>query len=142
MPDFFRGWKRKLGCVVLLLACAFMAVYLRSCSVLDLLMFSAGRQSMVMFVSRDGAFTWVCWGLSFDEFPSWQTGPLSDTLDPAHCYDELTDAVGNKPPTSFCLGPISFWSIIIPLTLLSAWMLLSKPRKPKPIPPASEDLKP
>lgn len=30
-----------------------------------------------------------------------------------------------------------YWSIVIPLTILSAWLLLSKPKQPKPIKPAN-----
>jgi len=135
MDGFFRGWRRKIGVVTLVLACVFMGGWLRSRGVLDLVMFSTGRQSMVMFVSKDGAFTCVRWGLSFDEYPNWQTCPLPDPLDPAHCYDTLTDGAGNTPPKSFCLGPASYWLIVVPLTALSAYLLLSKPRiaNPKPI---------
>ncbi len=30
------------------------------------------------------------------------------------------------------LGLIPYWSLVLPLTLLSAWLLLSKPRQTKP----------
>lgn len=135
MFTYFAPLRRKIGEVVLVLACATTSVFLRSRCVLDLVMFSTGRDSMIMFVSRDNGFTCVRWNLPFDEPPNWQTVPLSDPLDPAHCYDNLIDKDGKSPSQSFCIGPTSYWWIIVPLTLLSAWLLLSRMRAAKP--PAS-----
>ncbi|WP_397569085.1 hypothetical protein [Schlesneria sp. T3-172] len=35
-----------------------------------------------------------------------------------------------SPPMQMSCGSIPYWSIVVPLILLSAWLLLSKPRKP------------
>jgi hypothetical protein len=57
MYTFFHGWRRKMGCVTLMLACGLMAMWMRSDFLLDRTMFViAGRQHDVQ--SLDGKISW------------------------------------------------------------------------------------
>src|SRR4051794_19488286 len=43
MRDFFKGWRRKLGCVTLVMACVFMAGWVRSIGISDWITLNAGN---------------------------------------------------------------------------------------------------
>jgi hypothetical protein len=106
MREFFRGWKRKAGCVTLLLACVFAAGWVRSQNSIDSFVISDFE-----FVSLNGRIDFgVLWrrvSIGIGEFPEY------------HAYK--------------C---VYYWSLVLPLTLLSAYLLVSKQRPPKPIPAA------
>ena len=42
MPEFFRGWRRKVGCVTLVMALAAWTLWLRSLIVMDLVIVNEG----------------------------------------------------------------------------------------------------
>jgi hypothetical protein len=106
MREFFWGWKRKCGVVTLLIACVFAAGWVRSCTVDDVFHLFGLR-----FVSTLGAIE-----RSTVTFRGIGSGfALNDVM---------------------VFWRVPYWSIVIPLTLLSAWLLLSNPRtvNPKSIP--------
>ena len=41
--DFFRGWRQKIGCVTLVVACGFMGLWIRGHGVKDLYQFGSGH---------------------------------------------------------------------------------------------------
>ena len=92
MSEVFRGWRWKIGVVTLVMACGFMAEWVRSYSGLDLI--AVGPREIK---SLDGAVRF-----SF--------------YDPAQY--RMTELLA-----------IPYWSIVIPLTALSAFLLLSMPRQ-------------
>ena len=71
MGDFFKSWRRKIGCVALMMAAVFMMGWVRSLSDTDVFVAPIGKSRIV----------------------------------------------------------VPYWMAVIPLTLLSAWLLLSKPNK-------------
>ena len=153
MREFFRGWRRKIGVIMLVLACVLVAGWVRSKSVFDQVDIVAVDSHFVA-QSLKGHFCMVrvVWGhkltprASFNsikppdgEFQPWSGDDWSliwryklagiDVLKAKH--DIREGAVQHK-------FIISYWSIVIPLTVLSAWLLLSKPRAKPPATPTSQ----
>jgi hypothetical protein len=106
MLEFFKGWRRKFGVLTLLMACVFAAGWVRSLIVADRINFF-GAQML-----------------------SWH-GEIM------RCVAVLVRTqIGSQTVTSAQETPIwtiPYWSIVIPLTLLSAWLLLSNPKRSKSI---------
>ena len=44
MREFFRGWRRKVGCITLVMACAFVGGGIRSGVVFDRIAFAIGTR--------------------------------------------------------------------------------------------------
>ena len=149
MGDFFRGWRRKVGCITLMMACAFAAGWVRSKSRQDDVRISVGYLPL-FFNSCNGQLTW--WQLQYLEtVPTysfvfdWQTNP--ETRGRIFSFSKVV--VPKKGRSS---GPVhvripraelleqallvnwtaDYWTFTIPLTFISAWLLLSKPRKSLP----------
>ena len=149
MGEFFRGWRRKIGVLTLLMACVFVAGWVRSSISRDWIAFDAGKHWVVFgsdsqrlycmvdysknYVNKDGA-TW--------KVPSFGTAVRSknDPLAPASLDDSsrswsrywLGFAIWQKTYWDFyqsTLYVIPYWSVVIPLTLASAFLLLTKPRQ-------------
>ena len=92
MGDFFHGWRRKVGCVTLVMACA-------------LALHWAGSYSTV--------------NLPEDYYPD---------LESHHGNIEYTIFVGTRREV---VWTIPYASVTIPLTLISAYLILWKPHKRK-----------
>ena len=157
MRDFFKPWRRKLGCVTLVLACVFAGVWVRSLYGSDSTLFPTGKALSLQLISRSATLT-----IRRFESP-YRVRPLIGNADRiglvgAVKLDEMTTAdiettldeiihakVGNPYSWKFrfwgieyghldvrgmslrvTVWKLPFWSIVIPLTLLSAWLLLSK----------------
>ncbi|WP_397569086.1 hypothetical protein [Schlesneria sp. T3-172] len=173
MREFFRGWKRKVGCVALLLACVFMAEWVRSysatggvwipfgssiwtvCSVKGRLHFVYARckspeslnqfpQDVMLIESNEGNKSYVIAYYNASRHFKWTTkGKAPNDLgvpDPelkvwrawGLAYAEKTKSF-NHPDGSVSetiqFGEILHVHVVLPLTLLSAWLLLSTTRK-------------
>jgi len=161
MKEFFRGWRRKTGLITLLLACVFVSGWIRSFLVHDQIQIPSD-ESLTYCVSYDGQFQWsamsgkdVLTGIELAKGPgrvarySWIVTPISvfhnfpKGADPQEynwrwqcCGFDFSDA---KWQTFFPLQAgnvqaycVPYWSIVIPLTLISLWLLLTKPRSSTP----------
>jgi hypothetical protein len=106
MREFFKGWRRKTGVVTLMLACVFMACWVRSQTTYDVL---SVCDCSVLSYSGDFCFDYYARPNSHPT--KWESGAISRDME-------------------FVGVPYSF--VVLPLTLLSAYLLLSKPRKPVP----------
>ena len=109
MREFFRGWRRKVGVMTLVMACAMMIASLR---------FIAEQESMFAEVRAKYPNHRV--DLDWNTIPNGGFGVDVVFASPSYVPDLL---------------------IAVPLTLLSAWLLLSKPRKSKSAsvqPPSSQ----
>ena len=104
MSDYFKPLRRKVGLVTLAMACLLTAGWVRSYCGGDRII------AIVMegFESKNGYIQHIRIDL---EGRGWKK-PL--------VY---------RPDGTFC---VPYWSICVPLTLLSAFLLLSKPRAAKP----------
>ena len=146
MKEFFQGWRRKIGVLTLGLACGFAAGWVRSFSQRDLVAIKFSSQSSVFVESAEQT---IGFGMEransqpiWDIFPAWQTSPSSG-IKP---LDDDQHVRWNKQWHDFGIGgnyqdypdnlllevhaPYSF--IVLPLTALTAFLLLSKPSKSTP----------
>ena len=160
MGGYFRGWRWKSGPVTLLVACAFMAGWARSMFTYDgVWLFSP--KSRFGVVSNRGCLTWhyahsrdargTEWRLEWD---SHQVRHKSDKEDNKlvsslllkdfwfnlstgmwFYYSDLVRTPG--PPVSVKSSAVRapYWFLVIPITLLSAYLLLSSPRQKPSAPP-------
>jgi len=131
MRDFFKPWRRKAGCVTLVLACAFAAGWVRSLFICDVLFVHR-----YVFGSNNGLLTWV---LCQDQGESYsyrakKLEPVFLTLidvEWSSGWDKFRIGAGrNGNPTGnrvkFAIAP--YWSVVLSLTVLSAYLLLAKPQ--------------
>jgi len=136
MHTFFHGWRRKAGVVALGLACVVATGLVRS-NILkggqfvyteDIIRLVRNEQSSESIVSRDGVVTWV----RLDR----QTGRHRDDTQP-HTLATFRTAFAGFPREQFITPDgagirrlvIPYWSLVLLLTLLSAYLILWKPRK-------------
>lgn len=119
MREFFRGWRRKAGCVALVIACTIQAIGAARGSHLllkmDLILLESDLIPYRIVVARKN-LKLVKVASRLSEF-SWQLigGNLSIT-DEDICYD------------------IPYWSLVLPPTLLSAVLLLwPRPKRARSI---------
>ena len=140
MSEFFRGWKRKVGVVTLLMACLSTAGWVRSRGVCDLV--SVYRtDALFRFMSSGGYLGWFDHRQGIDTsrlktmpFPSWRMRLLADHPDEfestaitwkIRC---LGFGIGDCSGRTTSVLRVPYWSFTVPLTLISLWLLLSKPR--------------
>lgn len=122
MREFFRPFRRTLGVLTLMVTCRFMALWVRSHSVVDLVTSpSIAGLHVLIFSYPEG----IDPGLTFEE-------PVT-LLRSAAATSYLGIWYAYPHAGAQTEGPrIPHWSIVIPLTMLSAWLLLSKPRPTRP----------
>ena len=102
MKDFFRGWRRKAGCVTLVMACVFMAGWIRTLTTYEELSFRVSANLELLIESGVGVFYF---------------GRVIEK--DAHHFAVL----------EYCRLP--YWLLVTILTFLSAYLLLGKPRPAK-----------
>ena len=143
MPTYLKLLRRKLGVLTLLAACVFAAGWVRSFAIQDSISFPIGKSTLGAIGTIDQLFVWsIAYAMNHTTVPKfvdWTTAPF-ETLDSI-----LSDPEGNlvwkfrwhgfaivwlgdRARTWIC----PCWSITIPLTLVSAYLLLSKPRQSAP----------
>lgn len=147
MVEFFEGWKRKVGFVTLVMACALSLGWVRSLYVTDLIvpnLWTANSSSNGSLIHARYFFSSLTPAL-----PLWDIHRTSEIRDYSDLFSKwiLPDRVDWRFRAcgfGICdiaddqglwvrLMIIPYWSIVIPLTALSAWLLLSKPRSAKPV---------
>ena len=142
MGEFFKPWRRKIGLLTLLMACVFMAGWVRSEMKSDSLGdrsfygreyhvdSAAGRMEFyrVTPFQIEGSFYWksknVTEGMS-NEGDLWSGLDVKWRWDFAGCH--FGAFVWDRFHFERFIVP--YWSIVIPLTLLSAFLFLSTPPK-------------
>lgn len=134
MHEFFRGWRRKVGCATLVMACVFAGLWIRTYAFADQVWcVIRGRIIMVGSV-RGGAY-----------FASAMEGGMPPLGWQVFSERELFTDHGNATITAIIdesfagvpHGCMMYWHLTAPLILLSAYLLLWKPRpKPEPKPDA------
>lgn len=163
MGDFVHGWKRKIGCVTLMMALVFTLGWIRSFAIRDVValprtdteeVFSSSYQSLswlsyrfsspespVFLVRHDGTDTakWFTPQIRLGSRLIWDDAEIRWRWRWCGFGEGEVQAIatdGNK--NTFRVIP--YWFLTIPLTLTSAFLLLTKPRKstpttiPEPIP--------
>jgi hypothetical protein len=147
MGTFFHGWRRKVSCVALLTACMLACAWVRSQDLKDVVSVCRDNETLHWLVSSNGELRWITiHGLGGDPYWSahnhWRTYPNNSsvavvnpsTLTPYWNYASIGFSLGQgwvEDPISDSRGwvIVPYWSITLTLTLLSAYLILWKPRK-------------
>jgi hypothetical protein len=110
--EFFKGWRRKAGLVTLALAMVLTAGWMRSTLYYDQFFMQVPRGVLHYVCSENGRIVVESPADRFwdDESFALYSGPI----------DYQWERVG-----------IPYWSLVLPLTLLSAWLILAKQPKSK-----------
>jgi len=142
MGDYFKPWRRKFGVVTLVMACVFAAGWVRSRQKFDFINLVCGG-SCYRFASRfelislikdtnagtsgwaSGDFASVDWLDGDGRFKLWSNFDVEWQRD----IGEIVIGAGTRKQASAggivsCSFPYSY--VVVPLTLLSAWLLLRK----------------
>ncbi len=156
MGEFFNPWRRKLGLLTLLVACVLMSGWVRSLRTVNNTVIRFGGHSLIQLISRDQTLAvrrikskLRVKELSVDrvlligfQAPRGNsTGNLAINVDPPtraaegspfhwiiKSYGfEIGDCSDQQFPLQIFVARVPYWSIVIPLTLLSAYLLISKP---------------
>lgn len=142
MKEFFRGWRRRAGCITLMMALTIVAFWMRGQFVGDLVLIPSNTRGLTFGTGYFG------FGVEFSEVEvtpqtfSWRTLPKPTFAEIAE-GDRYNAAVFG--PTRYWkwafsglqvekvndtrrIG-ISHWILIVPLTFLSAYLIFSMPRR-------------
>lgn len=162
MGGFFRGWRRKCGCVTLVLACAVMVGWVRSAVYYDGVDITPSSRRHVIR-SMTGRISWF-YAHSYEtrvinrgiRFPSFKINPEDEHeidlgegskglivrdfrfLRNSQLWDHYTELVqtpGAPVSVDMKLVQVPHWALVLPLTAVSAYLLLSKPRQKPSAPP-------
>jgi hypothetical protein len=146
MREFFRGWRRKVGCVTLVLAVAVTGMWARSFVVADQLRVSAcsvasirgtvaAVRSTPPLASPQPTYSTflVSEIMNFkpDEngnYPDWWGGVKVDQRWDLAGFHFGRRRIDQDQQSTIQLG-FPHWSLVLLLTLLSAYLILWKPRK-------------
>jgi hypothetical protein len=146
MGEFFKGWRRKTALVALAFACVLASGWKRSLSSTDSLQFAGGYNAAGTLVSWQGSLVWIrlnkvpSHGLIdfYNDvmcFPEWHQKSPSANFDLFAAYKVkwrwccFGCGIGDTGAKEAVLLVVSYWFITVPLTLISCWLLLSKPGK-------------
>ena len=153
MREIFHGWRRKIGLATLVMALAFTAAWGRSLIAINYVTFETRAYNFNRVASSDGSIVWM--RLLYADLPKVPVAhtlapKLRRDLGDATA-DQILDGnlsedykiEWNRPLLGIETGEysrqgslgevqasalkISYWSIIIPLTLCSAYFLLAEP---------------
>ena len=151
MGQYFHGWRCKIGALTLMMACLFMAAWVRSQNTTDFLVISTYRGSFGITSDQRGFFFGSGWFTDGRvhatlEWPEWKSrtslekykSPKDPTELQNGCrslfrlrYGEFGFLVFESDVfhQSGVKMILPYWSITTPLMLISCWLLLSKPRQ-------------
>ena len=143
MREFFRGWRRKVGCVTLVMACAITLLWLRSRFQSEQICFRPSDTIEIQIELVDATADCACrWATreTFSEFNviDWQSGPRRHSHQYRGTVPQIRlmefsyvrpDCPSPRGNSIILHAPYPIPATI--LTLLSAYLLLWKPRKRK-----------
>lgn len=120
MREFFRGWKRKVGVVTLVIACQFMVGWLRSIYYEDSVLIRTGSRTMVAFETESGSIRWAIITfpdrIRFLKFIVWECVPSPHS---GLSVIEMAGATRHD---------VQYRFVVIPATCLAVYLLLCKSR--------------
>jgi hypothetical protein len=152
MRELFRGWRRKLGCVTLVMALMLMVGWIRSRVVHEGLGLQINEDTTYSLVSRDDTLHLLRFVAAEQEagqqFFQWVSQPrpanasyITDRPDTTWRWQAggfgLSDLALSEGDFTVLTAP--YWFPTGILTILSVWLLLSKPRpQPQPTTPSRD----
>ena len=147
MGNYFKPWRRKIGVMTLGLTCLLVMGWVRSFSLTDFVQSEISSQSCVFLESSAQTIGAGMERANERNPPIWNIFPTLDTTrssgikplnDIQHFrWNEQWHDFGiggnydNYPDNLLLEVQAPYWSTVIPLTLLSAYLLLAKPRGAK-----------
>ena len=146
MGDYFKPWRRKIGIVTLVMALVFMAGWVRSLTICDLFSCPLGKFIQVYLASENQTLLWSYQKCIVPPFPTYGAHPLQTVkTDKYYVLYAVNwkwrwfrfgfgERICNEaslviPPHSHPVVAVPYFSIVLLLTLLSAFLILWKPRK-------------
>lgn len=162
MGGYFSGWRRKLGLAALGLACVLLIGWVRSIRTKDVFQLRVAKTRVWFLTSNK---SWIYWQFVRESFPSQLTlqqttivgfAPPSISLSSLHFVGSADDANhfvvlateqlsilvnaqrSYYPGLKMDVLGAPYWSLVLPFTAISAWLLLSKRRQAKSIEPPAE----
>ena len=144
MREFFHGWRRKAGVISLVMACLLMAAWVRSLSIHDHFELPIGT-SLHYLLSRPSGLAWgtetAVPAINYDAKFLWIAEPMVSSVntDPFAGMSKIhwrRDVGGfhfftqiDEESIIVQWSVVPYWSLTMPMTLLSAYLILWKPRK-------------
>ncbi len=156
MAEFFHGWRRKFGLLTLLLTLMLLGGWVRSLNRIERFTFHTSPYKYNLIGSFQANVAWqqitpvdeLNWAVAskasapelFHEFAeSVSERSIAELLSAEDKFNWRFRCCGiewgeRQQKTSLgavqvTIWRLSYWSLIIPLTLISLWLLISKPRK-------------
>jgi hypothetical protein len=133
MREFFHGWRRKLGVVILVIACALMGMWMRSRVTFDQVQFSLGARQHEI-ISDNEQIIWSSWKVS--ELDAWKasfhlglSAQLARQIQAMQRYKMMQTLLERPPYEPPSTRSVSYWPVATIFVGLSAYLILWKPRK-------------
>ena len=130
MGEFFKGWRRKVGCITLVFTILAATAWFRSYVLFDGLYFGIGKTQHALNL-MSGTLYWSRW---YESAPRncWESNDLLVNM------PQLASQIQTQTPDSTMVGGIDVrfpcHVMVLGMTALSAYLLLWKPRKREPQP--------
>jgi hypothetical protein len=136
MREFFHGWRRKTGVVTLVMACVVAGIWVRSEVTIDVVWFKVGRHQYCVHTFPGQMYCWQLKDISMDG-ASWSSVAVG-SADGLSLLKNNDAAIASAAESGRRYVRVWHWPIAILLTLLSAYLILGKPRKRDSGPTQSE----
>jgi hypothetical protein len=130
MKEFFHGWRRKAGVATLVMACAFSAKWAESLDDINHHFFDL-PQHWPDIVSNSGQLKFRLFEdfeLDNTDWEYFDDGADDRLWHPLITVEPFTIGSGRTMGGGHAIV-FEYWSLVLPLTLLSAYLILWKPRK-------------
>lgn len=146
LGDFFTGWRRKSGCTTLLIASLFAGCWIRSFYYTDEIAPYSSQGEYHDLTSISGRVIWttrISDGSNSDDafFGGWNSWPAAETSFRLFDYSVDPDEAGWPyqlfgivlairpepwigPTASFTVRIVPYWVIVLPLLLLSGYLII------------------
>ncbi len=121
MGEFFKPWRRKIGVMTLVIACVFAAGWVRSVSTFEQIEWRTSQANTCLIASGGQSLGWVIY---------------SDTESSRPLYSLHDQGINFRIPAGVEITiskRAPYWSVVLPITLLSACLLLTKPISSTPM---------
>jgi hypothetical protein len=130
MSGFLSGWRRKAGCVTLVLALVVFTGWMRSFVTGDHVVCIVSGRCAISY-SAQGVIRWSTFATVQQSTILIRSASLMGLASEKYLsmWKRRFEILAGRE-SGFRQGDVSYWSLVLPLTLLSAW-LLSKPQKIK-----------
>lgn len=159
MREYWKPWRRRAGGVALTLACALAVGWMRSGMITDVLALPGTmRKNESMYsLALVEIFSWkqsVVWervvlesgddtSADFEPYPQWKSFSRDEDVDwevselklnwhLKRCGFSFASTSVDLLGIRISVVIIPYWSLVIPVTAISVWLLLSRPRKKQP----------